>query len=761
MAETPRGNGADGGGNGSDASASAFRVERKQGIAILLFDVPGEPVNTLKDNFADEVRTILEELESEREVRAIVIASAKKDNFIAGADISMLKDATTAFVAEQLSRSGQDTMNVIEDLTKPVVAAIHGACLGGGLELALACHMRIATDHKKTKLGLPEVQLGVLPGAGGTQRLPALIGLQNALDLLLTGKQVDARKARKLGLVDEVVPAPILLDVAVRRATELAESRKGERRREERKPWYSRERLQEFALAENPLGRKFVFDQAAKQVQQKTHGNYPAPKRILEVVRIGLERGRSTGLAAEAKAFGELVVTPEASELMNIFFATQALKKDTGVDDESVEPRKLTKVGVLGAGLMGAGIAYVTADLAGLLVRMKDRDDKGVLAGLSYIKDLVNERLTRKRITRMEAEELMLQVTGTTDYTGFENAEVVIEAVFEDLALKQRIVKEVEEHGPKDVVFASNTSSLPIGKIAEASAHPETVIGMHYFSPVHKMPLLEIIVTDKTAPWVTATCVELGKKQGKTVIVVRDGAGFYTTRVLMPYMNEAFHMLGEGIPIEVIDSALVDFGFPVGPIKLTDEVGIDVGDKVGKVLVGAFGDRLSPPPGISKLLEDKRYGRKNKRGFYLYEGKKKGVDPTVYDVLGVQPATRTASSSDDIAWRCTLQLVNEAVRCYEEGILRSPRDGDIGAVFGIGFPPFRGGPFRLVDALSAKEVVQRLNTYRERFGPRFEPAALLTEMARTGAKFYESDAATSGEPTKSPGTQRTGEPLRS
>ena len=438
---------------------------------------------------------------------------------------------------------------------------------------------------------------------------------------------------------------------------------------------------------------------------------------------------------------------------MSIFFATTALKKDTGVDDPNVQPREVKRVGMLGAGLMGAGIAYVTTAVAKTPVPLKDRDAKGVMAGLQYIRGIIDGRVKRKRLSEQGANQLMLQTTGTTTYDGFQDCDVVIEAVFEDLSLKEQMVRDVEAAGRDDVIFASNTSSLPITKIAAASAHPETVIGMHYFSPVHKMPLLEIIVTNQTADWVTATCVELGKKQGKHVIVVKDGVGFYTSRVLAPLMNEAAHLVAEGVPIEKIDTAMLDWGFPVGPLKLTDEVGIDVGAKVGKIMIDAFGERMAQPEGMSKLIADERFGRKNGRGFYLYGDKKKGVDETVYAVLGVEP-TNKSISSEDIAWRCALQFVNEACRCFGEGILRSARDGDIGAVFGLGFPPFRGGPFRFVDQVGAKEVLGRLRELEKRYGPRFSPAPVLEEIARTGQTFYGENRV---EPGKAGGTAASNE----
>ncbi|HHH26968.1 MAG TPA: fatty acid oxidation complex subunit alpha FadJ, partial [Polyangiaceae bacterium] len=355
-------------------------------------------------------------------------------------------------------------------------------------------------------------------------------------------------------------------------------------------------------------------------------------------------------------------------------------------------------------------------------------------------------RVRRRRISKLQRDQVMTRIAGTVDDIGFENIPLVIEAVFEDLDLKHRVLEAVEDVGPSDVIFASNTSSIPITKIAEASRHPETVIGMHYFSPVEKMPLLEIIVTEKTADWVTATCVELGKKQGKTVIVVNDGVGFYTSRILGPLMNEAAYLLGEGVPIEDIDGALMDWGFPVGPITLLDEVGIDVAEKVGHIVHAHFGDRMSPPPGFERLLADGRHGRKNKSGFYLYKGVKKGekkVDESVYGVLGIQPDKQLPA--DEIAQRCALQFVNEAMLCFGEGILRSARDGDIGAIFGLGFPPFRGGPFRYVDAVGAKEGVRRMQRFRDRQGNRFAPAPVLVAMVESGQTFYGDNAVEPGQ----------------
>ncbi|HZX94800.1 MAG TPA: fatty acid oxidation complex subunit alpha FadJ [Myxococcales bacterium] len=722
--------------------ASALRFETgADGVALVLYDVPGEPVNTLRDSFQHDFDEVFGKLAGDPAVKAIVIASAKPDSFVVGADVEMLARVKTAVEATALARGGQQAMQRLEDLgkKKPVVAAIHGPALGGGMELALACTYRIATDDKKTQLGQPEVQLGLIPGAGGTQRLPQLIGIAAALDMILAGGPVRPSKARKLGLVDEVVPRPILLEVARRRALELA---KGELRVDRHKveltlPKLLRsEVLQQIALEDNPVGRRILFQQARKALLAKTRGHYPAPERALEAVRIGVEKGPEEGYRAEANLFGELVVSDVSRRLVEIFFATQALKKDTGVDDPAVKPGKVEKVAMLGAGLMGAGIAYVTAD-AGIPVRLKDKDDAALGRGLKQIAGILDERVKRKRLSFRERQDKLMLVTGTTDYSGMKRAGVVIEAVFEDLKVKHAVLADVEREAP-EAIFASNTSSLPIGRIAEGAQRPEKVIGMHFFSPVNRMPLLEVIRAPKTSAETVATVVGLGKKIGKTVIVVNDGPGFYTSRILAPYVNEAAFIFNDGAAVEDIDRALVDFGFPVGPMQLLDEVGIDVGSKVAHVMHESFGARLAPPPGFEKLVESGRLGRKAKKGFYHYDdaaSKKKEVDRSVYD-LTPQGQKRSSPPAAEIAERCVLQMVNEAALCLGEGILRSARDGDVGAVFGLGWPPFRGGPFRYADSLGPAQVVEKLRRYQDRFGGRFAPAPRLVQLAESGGKFY-------------------------
>lgn len=718
----------------------ALRLEPASGgIALLVIDVPGESVNTLRADFAEQFAELLDRVEQDPDIRAVVLTSAKKDNFVVGADIQMLEQVKTAKTATRLSSAGQAVLERLERLERPSVAALHGACLGGGLELALACRERVASSDPKTKLGLPEVQLGLLPGLGGTQRLPRLIGVQAALDLMLTGRQLDAKRAKRLGLVDEVVPASILVRVAVERAARLASEPGKKTTLDALKGFFDKEELTELALAENPLGRRMLFEQARKRLLSKTHGNYPAPERILEVVKLGLERGSRAGLQAEAEAFGELAVSAEATQLMKVFMATQELKKDRGVADATVVAREITRVGVLGAGLMGAGIAYVTAARAELLTRLKDKDARGLTRGLGHVRGLLDERVSRRRLSPAEASRIMSRVTATCDYSGFATLDLVIEAVFEDLELKRRMLADVEDHARAETIFASNTSSLPIRAIAAHAKHPERVIGMHYFSPVNKMPLLEVVVTQGTAPWAVASVVAFGKKQGKTVIVVQDGPGFYTSRVLAPYLNEALFVLSEGVPVERIDRALLEYGFPVGPIALLDEIGIDVASKVAHVLLDAFGARLKPPELTQKLIDDGRLGRKTRRGFYQYsndlERGKKSVDPSVYGLLGVTPNREMPAEA--IAERCVLGLVNESMRCLDAGVLSTPRDADVGAIFGLGFPPYLGGPLRYVETLGAAEVVRRLERLRDQHGERFEPAEGFEQLARTGRKLYD------------------------
>jgi 3-hydroxyacyl-CoA dehydrogenase/enoyl-CoA hydratase/3-hydroxybutyryl-CoA epimerase len=709
---------------------SAFTTVVEQGIAIVTFDLPGDPVNKLSSAGRVEFEALFIRLRDDPAVRAIVVTSGKPDTFIAGADIEELTAMTTQAEAERASFEGQELINRIESFSKPVVAAIHGPCLGAGLEFALACHYRIATDHPKTQLGLPEVQLGLIPGAGGCQRLPRLIGLRAALDIILAGKSERAGKAYRLGLVDELVPPSILREVAVEAAARLV--RDGIPVKRPR-----RGGLPGLLLDRTGPGRRIVYQRARKQVLEKTHGHYPAPLRALEAVRVGLEQGMTAGLAEEHRAFGELAVTDVSRKLVQIFFATTALKRDDGVPAGAGTPRQVRRLGVVGSGFMGSGIAGTAVLKVEVDTRLKDTDLAKVGRGLGVALKMLGDRLKRRRLTHMQYDRLVGLISGGTDYRGFSRADLVIEAVFEDLELKRRVLAEAEEVIRPDAIFATNTSTIPIGRIAAHARYPERVLGMHFFSPVDRMPLLEVIPSEATGADAIVTAVRFGRRMGKTVIVVADSPGFWVNRLLGPYLHETAFLLQEGVPIDVIDSAALQWGFPVGPMTLLDEVGLDVAQKAGAVLYEAFGERLKPVEALSKAVDAGRLGRKSGFGFFRYEkGRKGGVDESIYPQLGVRPLALENVDLAEVQRRLVYRLLNEAAMAYAEGVVRSPRDGDIGAIFGFGFAPFRGGPLRTIDDLGARRVVETLEALVDRYGSRFEPAPALVQMADAGDRFY-------------------------
>jgi 3-hydroxyacyl-CoA dehydrogenase/enoyl-CoA hydratase/3-hydroxybutyryl-CoA epimerase len=705
-----------------------FAVSLEQGIAVLALDVPGAPVNTLSRTVGEEFSALLERLQQDPVVRGVVLISAKPDSFIAGADIEEFTRLRSAADATALARWGQELIGRVEASPKPVVAAIHGACLGGGLELALGCHWRVATDHPKTQLGLPEVQLGLIPGAGGCNRLPRLIGARAALDIILAGKSERAAKARKLGLVDELVHPAILREVAVRAADRLAREGLPERERNGGAAG--------ALLDGTSLGRQLVYRGARQQVLKKTHGHYPAPLAALETVRTSLERGMEAGLHYEAERFGELAMTDVSQHLVQLFFATTALKKDDGVPPGSAgELAPVQRVGVVGSGFMGAGIAGTAALQAEVEVRLRDAELARVGKGLKAAGGILDERLKRRRLTKPQHQRLAALLSGTDSYQGFGRADLVIEAVFEDLAVKRTVMAELEAVVRDTTVLGTNTSTIPIAEIAAMARRPGRILGMHFFSPVEKMPLVEVIPHAGTEPRAVATAVRFGRRMGKTVIVVADRPGFWVNRILTPYLNEAGRLLLEGVPVAEIDAAATAFGFPVGPVALLDEVGLDVGQKAAGVMHAAYGDRLAPADVVNRMVADGRLGRKSGRGFYRYEdGKKAGVDESVYALLGVTP--REQVPRDMVERRLVHAMLNEAAMAAGEGVVRSARDGDLGAIFGIGFPPFRGGPLRLIDERGPAQVVAVLRELAAAHGDRFTPAASLVELASRNGRFH-------------------------
>jgi 3-hydroxyacyl-CoA dehydrogenase / enoyl-CoA hydratase / 3-hydroxybutyryl-CoA epimerase len=709
-------------------TAPAVTWSIAEGIATVVLDLKSQPVNVISRAVKDEFLACFAALADDPSVKALAFFSGKADNFIAGADIEEFLTLTSAAEAERLSADGQDMLDRVARFPKPIAVGIHGACLGGGFEFALACHYRVATDHPKTQIGLPEVQLGILPGAGGCQRLPRLVGARAALDMILNGKTERAAKAFRVGMVDELVPPAILADITLAAARRMASGWRPKRKRPGG--------FLGFLLDGNPLGRRLVYRSARKQVLERTGGHYPAPLAALEAVEYGLRHGLQEGLRREAQLFGQLAVTDVSRKLVQIFFATNQLKKDPGVAT-APPPVRVERLGVIGSGFMGSGIAGTAVAQAEVDVRMKDADLTRVGQGILAARAILDDRLKRRRITKFEYARLIALLSGGDTYAGFGRAELTIEAVFEELSVKQQVLREVEAVLPSTGVFASNTSTIPITRIAEAARSPERVIGMHFFSPVAKMPLVEVIPGARTEPQTVSTAVAFGRRMGKTVIVVKDSPGFWVNRILAPYPNEVGHLLAEGASIEDIDSMAVRFGFPVGPVTLLDEVGLDVAVKVAEVMQGAYGDHIVPAPGagVAALVKAGRLGRKSGRGFYIYKGgKKRGVDDSVYGLLGVHP--NGGPRPAEILQRLVLGIVNEAARALGEGVAHSARDGDIGAIFGFGFPPFRGGPLRYADDLGAERVVSDLERLAERHGVRFAPSEALQEHARQGTKFY-------------------------
>lgn len=712
------------------------RQDTADHIAVITFNKSDSELNILSTDMLEEFTGIIATLESEKHIAGVVFISGKPNCFIAGMDIKVIESFKTLESMRDGVEMLQGLYQRINKLHVPTVAAIHGICLGGGLELALACTWRVATSADSTKLGLPEIQLGLIPGAGGTQRLPRLIGIQTALDLILSGKRLSGSKALKAGLVDACVPEHLLKNEALKFA---AKQRRDAGVLASLKNPGSVD-FAKLALEANPIGRRLMRSQAHDMVQKKTKGFYPAAFKALEAVFDGFDLPIEKGLKKEAQLFAECAMTSESKSLIHLFHTTTALKKHayTNAGKEKFQDRSVEMVGIVGAGFMGAGIAMVCAD-RGIRARLSDPNKESVGKAMAAAKAFWQKKVERRRLKSFEMGRKLAMISPGLSPVGFNQADVVIEAVFEDAELKRKILAGIEGTMRDDAIFASNTSALPIGEVARDSKRKDRILGMHFFSPVEKMPLLEIVVTKDTAPWAAARAIGLGQDLGKQVIVVNDGPGFFTTRILAFFLAEASNLLMEGVSIEAIDKAFTGFGFPVGPMTLVDEVGIDVGVHVLETMDNAFKGRIKIPTGLKAVLDSGRLGRKNGKGFYTYEGGKKGdVDREIYRMINFKADDKIKLA--EIIDRPLLLFINESIRCLEDGILTSPGDGDVGAVFGLGFPPFWGGPFRYVDHIGAKNIRDRMLALADKHGERFKPSAMLQDYARSQKLFFPDEA---------------------
>jgi len=714
-----------------DLTTNQLRLEiGDRGVATVWFDDPDASVNKISRDTLDGLAEVMGVLEQSEALTGVVFISGKEASFVVGADLRMLEGFETPAEVRTVSRRAHRLLWRVKTLSVPTVAAIHGPCMGGGLEMTLGCDYRIASTHDATKLALPEVRLGLLPGGGGTQYLPRLVGLQEALTLMLTGKNTYPKKAREIGLVDALIHPPGLHGAAKRAVHRLADGSLSTDR--------DQASLGTRLLENNPVSRRIIYRQARRRSEKQSKGNYPAPPRIIDAVRTGLEKGVDRGLDAEMRHFGELVFTPESRALVQLFFGKQE-GEDLPHPDRA---RPVQTVGVLGAGQMGGGIAQVTA-ANDVDVVLKDQTLERAARGKRQVWSSMNRKKEKGILNRFERDRTAERVVPTLSYHDMDHADVVIEAVPEDLDLKHQVLSEVEEVVSEGTILATNTSSIPIAEIAEGVDAPGRVLGMHYFSPVPDIPLVELITTEATDEDALATAYALALTQGKTVIVVNDGPGFYTTRILALFLNEALLLLEEGADVPTVDQIMTDAGFPMGPYELLDFVGMDVAGKITDVMSEHLPlGRVDISDSASRLADAGLLGQKSNIGFYHYgpaddgDGKdRKDLNEDIYRNLN--HSTRSTPAPKVVRERLILMMVNEAVRCLEEDVLRRPTDGDVGAVFGLGFPPFLGGPFRLVHQRGPAEITKRLRDLAYQYGSRFEPADLLVRHETDGTSFYD------------------------
>lgn len=680
-------------------------------------------MTTLDRDTLMELQSIVEDLHTQQsELSGVIFHSHKENCFLAGADITLIASMTTESEAADGAEKGQNIYNRIEDLSIPTVACVDGVCLGGGLELALSCKVILASNSSKTSLGLPEVKLGIIPGFGGTYRLPKKIGLPNALDMILTGKTLRADKAKRMGLVAEVLPKENLLPFAPTFFNWKP------------KPKSFQVSMKEVAM-DNFVTRKIIFQKVRESVLKKTNGFYQAPLKILDVMDSGMMKGRTSYLAGEAQAFGELAISEQSKNLQHIYFMSEAVKKYSGPKGSGKVPA-LERGAALGAGTMGGGIAWLMAD-AGMYPLMKDLSTDALNLGLKQSSSNFSGALKRKKMTADEFERKQRSITAQLDYSGFKKVDLVIEAVVENMDIKKKVFAEVEKNVDAECILTSNTSSLSVQEMSTALEHPERFAGLHFFNPVHLMPLVEIIVHDKVSPETVEALHKWVLRVKKTPVIVKDGPGFLVNRILMPYLNEAGYLLEEGVSVKDIDQAALNFGMPMGPCRLLDEVGIDVAVKVAKVMYDGLGERAHPSKFSLKLSEKNFLGKKNSKGFYLYDekGKVTGQNPEVDPLL---PAEKKKMSEADLQMRLFLPMINEAAMILKDGIVTTAADVDLGLIFGIGFPPFRGGLLRYADSEGLDRILNAIKNFQETVDKdRYAPSSYLEDLVATKTSFYE------------------------
>ncbi|MEE8589379.1 MAG: 3-hydroxyacyl-CoA dehydrogenase NAD-binding domain-containing protein [Sulfurimonadaceae bacterium] len=699
----------------------SFTIDDK-GIGEVLFDHNELDVNLLSSEVLLELEGILEEIAQNSELKMVLFKSAKKGIFIAGADIKEIKELQTRDEALDKVRQGRRTLSLIATLKVPTLAVIDGAALGGGFELALACDFRLATENPKTKIGLPEVSLGVMPGFGGTVRLRDLIGLQKALELILGSKQLNGKKAEHLGLVDACVPSGYLGFKKEQMIADILDKTKREKILSKR---HTPTLLERFAPS-------FIFSFTEKELLKKTKGKYPAPLEVIKHFKKIQNMGLYEALEAETQSFADLALTNESKHLIELFFTSEALKHDSGVEDNT-EVKEIKRASIFGGGTMGSGILWLFSKID-IPVRLKVRRSEQIGEALSVVNRNYMAIKKRRRLTQREIDLKIDKISADTVMRGFERSDIAVEAIVEDIKAKQTLYKTLEEQFSEDAIIATNTSSLSISKLASSMKHPERFVGMHFFNPVNRMPLVEVIRGDMTSDKTVTTVIGLAKKAGKTPIVVGDCPGFLVNRLLIPYIIEAVHLFEEGESFEKIDKLLLEFGMPMGPFRLVDEVGLDVGYKVAKILEEGYGQRMKTAPIFERIYSELGLlGKKKGAGFYTYVKNVAQVNENVASLV----SKIHSFSNEEIIDRTLLIMVNEASRALEEGIVKNAQYLDMAMVMGTGFPPFRGGLLAYADERGIKGVVAKLKDLANAYGERFIPSDLLLEMAKNDTKFYK------------------------